>query len=99
MSSNGTGPEEISQPVANQDEYNLMLQLEELESLEEELEEVGFGTLSEVQAALAGYKGNPHDDQYQVLEEVRDMMTDLNLDSLREIRDQIRQLHEQLDNE
>ncbi len=87
------------------DEYEVMLVLERLESLREELEECGFGTIGEIETALAmttsGSNGSSASanlaSKRSQLEEIREEMLDLDVDSLKEINDQIRLLHQQLD--
>lgn len=93
MSEEETGP-------TNSEEYQMMLTLEQLESLEEELEEVGFGTLGEIEAVLAltpPSGTDSSDERRNLLLEIRDQMLELNVDNLREIHDHIRKLHQQLD--
>lgn len=78
-------------------EYDLMLTLEDLESLEEELEEVGFSTLGEVETAIGITSPDEKNERRAVLLEIRDRMLDLDVTNLREIRAFITQLNEQLD--
>jgi hypothetical protein len=74
-----------------------------LESLREDLDEVGFSTLQEVEAVLSlsgrGQNGETSDlaKRLSLLEEIRDEMQDLGLDTYQEINDQINLLHSQLD--
>ncbi|MEI6045247.1 MAG: hypothetical protein WCS37_12925 [Chloroflexota bacterium] len=82
------------------DEYAMMLTLEQLETLLEELEEVGFGTLGEIEAALAltAPTGTPSLDQRrETLQEMRDQMRELHVANAQEIQEQINKLNEQLD--
>ena len=87
------------------DEYNVLLLVERLESLREELEEVGFDSLKEIEAALAltgsdadGSKnGDVLNQRLAQLDEIRGEMLDLEVDSYQDVNDQIRILHEQLD--
>jgi len=79
------------------EEYELMLTLEQLESLEEELEEVHFTSLTEVEAALALTTPTSHDERRQVLLEIRDQMLELDVTNLAAIREQIAELNEELD--
>ena len=82
------------------DEYAMMLTLEQLETLLEELEEVGFGTLGEIEAALAltAQTGTPSLDQRrETLQEMRDQMRELHVANAQEIQEQINKLNEQLD--
>jgi hypothetical protein len=84
----------------NSEEYALMLTLEQLESLEEELEEVGFSTLGEIEAALAltAPTGTPILDQRrELLQDIRHQMHELHVSNFEEIREHITKLNEQLD--
>lgn len=79
------------------EEYELMLTLEQLESLEEELEEVGFSNLSEVEAALDQSTSADHDERRQLLQEIHDLMLELDVTNLAAIREQIQEINHQLD--
>jgi len=78
------------------EEYELMRTMEQLESLEEELQEVGFGTLGEVEATLSS-AASDSTTQNEKLIDIRDQMIELNVTNLREIRDHISRLNEELD--
>jgi DNA-binding transcriptional MerR regulator len=88
------------------EDYSLMLVLERLETLREELDEVGFSTLQEIEATLSitnpgssnGTSKSPDlSEKRAQLEEIRDEMLDLEVDTYQEINDQIRAIHAQLD--
>ncbi len=88
------------------EDYSLMLVLERLETLREELDEVGFSTLQEIEATLSitnpgssNGTSNSTDltEKRAQLEEIRDEMLDLDVDTYQEINDQIRAIHTQLD--
>jgi|GEM_PF-1756115 len=88
------------------EEYSLLLVLERLETLREELDEVGFSTLKEIEATLSitttgssnGTSKSPDlSEKRAQLEEIRDEMLDLEVDTYQEINDQIRAIHTQLD--
>ncbi|MEI7556475.1 hypothetical protein [Candidatus Chlorohelix sp.] len=87
------------------EEYTLLLALDRLESLREDLDEVGFSTLREVEAVLSlsgrGQNGESSDlkNRLSLLEEIRDEMQDLGVDTYQEINDQINLLHSQLDSD
>lgn len=48
-----TDPPAGGPPAPDSAEYDLMLQLEQLESLKEEMEELGVRTLAEIEARIA----------------------------------------------
>ncbi len=88
------------------DEYSLMMLLERLETLREDLDEAGFSSLQEIEAALAitasGSNGSSAIDpeleaRRNHLMEIRDELLDLDIDSYSEINDQIRTINTQLD--
>jgi hypothetical protein len=84
----------------NSEEYALMLTLEQLESLEEELQEVGFGTLSEIETALAltSHTSTPKLEQRrELLQDIRNQMHELQVTNFEEIKEHITKLNEQLD--
>ena len=87
------------------EEYALLLALDRLESLREDLDEVGFSTLQEVEAVLSlsgrGQNGVSSDlkNRLSLLEEIRDEMLDLGVATYQEINDQITLLHTQLDSD
>jgi hypothetical protein len=74
--------------------YEMMLELERLESLREDLEELGFDTVDQVEAALA----NPSADR-AFLEEIRDEMLDLEISDTAALNAAIDDLNAQLDDE
>ena len=90
--------EEKLEPT-DSEEYELMLTLEQLESLEEELEEVGFGTLAEIETvlALSPSNGAAPDERTELLRDIREQMLLLNVSNRKELKDHIRKLNEQLD--
>jgi hypothetical protein len=74
--------------------YEMMLELERLESLREDLEELGFATIDQVEAALA----NPSADR-AFLEEIRGEMLDLEISDTAALDAAIDDLNAQLDEE
>lgn len=94
---------ELPPESANQ-EYELMLTIERLESVREEMDEVGFSTLNEVEAALKLTDGSSQGngtsqlaEKRALLLEIRDELLDLGLATYAEVDDQIATLHRQLD--
>lgn len=96
--------DEKGQPLEDGEEYSMLLVLDRLESLREDLDEAGFSTLREVEAALAlTVPTNPAspdaflDERRALLTEIREEMLDLGLDNYQQLNDQIRLMHQQLD--
>jgi hypothetical protein len=79
------------------EEYSQLLLLERLESLREELEEVGLGTLPEVENKLL--TNNLPADLRAMLQEIREEMLELEVGSLEEIESEIDEMHTDLDRE
>lgn len=82
-------------------EYELMLEIERLESLREDMDETGFSSLNEIEVALQLTKGGSETAELaarrELLEEVQDELIDLGLNTYAEINDQIKLLHTELD--
>lgn len=82
-------------------EYELMLEIERLESLREDMDETGFSSLTEIQAALQLTKGGSQTPELlakrELLEEVQDELLDLGLNTYVEVNDEIDLLHSELD--
>lgn len=82
------------------DTYDLMLRLEQLESLREDLEEAGYNSLAQVEAALAltvpGTDATT-DEKRALLTAIRDDLLELGLVGLDEVEDEIEELNGQLD--
>jgi hypothetical protein len=78
------------------EEYNLMLELENLESLKEELQEVGYSTIKEVEIALLNITDL---ERRAILSEIRDEMLELEVEDIVQIEDLIDSIHQQLDEE
>jgi hypothetical protein len=72
--------------------YEMMLELERLESLREDLDELGFATIDQLEAALA----NPSADR-AFLEEIRVEMLDLEISDTVALAAAIDDLNAQLD--
>ena len=84
------------------DEYEQMLLLEDLESLAEEMDEVGVSDLAEVQRWLSGdttdpQAGVPGAADRAGLEAIVRLMADLGVTSRAELATRIRALQEQMD--
>lgn len=75
--------------------YDLMLQLERLESLREEMQEQGFVTRGQVEAALIT---NPAAAIRETLEEILDDLRDFDLPDVAALEREIDRLNEELDN-
>src|SRR5918911_522386 len=80
--------------------YDLMLQLERLESLREDIEEAGFNSLPEVEAALAlavpGADATAGEKR-ALLTSIRSELLELGLSDLEEVETQIEELNNRLD--
>jgi hypothetical protein len=87
--------EELEPTGGEGEEYELMLRLEQLESLQEELDEVGCSSLNEVEKALV--KPNISGDQRELLQDIRDQLLELQVNDLGEIRQEIDRLNQELD--
>lgn len=74
--------------------YDLMLQLERLESLREEMEEQGFVTRGQVEAALTT---NPAAAIRETLQEILDDLRDFDLPDTAALEREIDRLNEELD--
>ena len=96
-------PDESARPAAPDDgEYEQMLLLEDLESLAEEMDEVGVTDLAEVRRWLAvatadAQAGVPGAADRAGLEAIARLMADLGVTSRAALATRIRALHEQLD--
>lgn len=77
----------------NNETYDLMLQLERLESLREDMEDAGVNTVAEVEAQL----GKKSTDTEPLLAGIREELTEFGLSSLEEVEAEIDGLNEQLD--
>jgi hypothetical protein len=75
-------------------EYDTLVELEDLESLKEELEEVGLSTIKEVEIALTNINDPERRD---MLSQIRDAMLELEVEDVAEINDLIVSIHQQLD--
>ncbi len=82
-------------------DYDLMLQLDRLESLREDLLDNKLDNLTGLEAALALLvpTGPETEERRNDLQEIRTEMLALNLDTLDEIETQIDRLNQQLDDE
>jgi len=94
----------MSQEDPNSREYALMLEIERLESLREEMDEAGFSTFEQVEAALTLTQGEAAADgandlvsSRALLQEIREELLELGLTTYAEVNDQISTLHRQLD--
>ncbi len=84
----------------NDDSYRLMLDLERLESLREDLEELGLSSLAEIEAALAlitPQKEAELQAKRELLAELRAEFRDLGLSDLKSVEATIATLNEKLD--
>ena len=91
--------EEEHIPEGN-DTYDLMLRLEQLESLREDMEETGFDSLAQVESALAlAVPGTDAatDEKRTLLVSIRDDLLELGLVGLDEVETEIEELNSQLD--
>ncbi|MBN9388396.1 MAG: hypothetical protein J0I20_10120 [Chloroflexi bacterium] len=91
--------EEEHIPEGN-DTYDLMLRLEQLESLREDMEETGFDSLAQVESALAlTVPGTDAatDEKRTLLVSIRDDLLELGLVGLDEVETEIEELNSQLD--
>jgi hypothetical protein len=77
-----------------QNEYDLMLELEDLESLKEDLQEAGYTTIKEVEIALLNIS-DP--ERRELLSEIKDTMLELEVEDLVQIQDLIDALNQELD--
>lgn len=80
--------------------YDLMLRLEQLESLREDMEEAGFDSLAQVESALAlTVPGSDPDtdEKRQLLSSIRADLIELGLVRLDEVEGEIDELNGQLD--
>jgi hypothetical protein len=80
--------------------YDLMLRLEQLESLREDMDEAGFDSLAQVESALAlTVPGTDAatDDKRALLTSIRDDLLELGLVGLDEVETEIEELNSQLD--
>ena len=80
--------------------YDLMLRLEQLESLREDMEEAGFDSLSQVESALAlTVPGTDEatDEKRALLLSIRDDLIELDLVGLDEVEAEIEGLNSRLD--
>ncbi len=94
----------MSQEDPSSREYTVMLNIERLESLREEMDEAGFSTFDQVEAALSLTQGEAAADgandlvsSRALLQEILDELLELGLTSYAEVNDQIGTLHRQLD--
>jgi hypothetical protein len=94
--------DESAPPVPDDDEYAQMLLLEDLESLAEEMDEVGVTDMAEVRRWLAVattdvQAGVPGAADRAGLEAIARMMADLGVTSRAELATRIRAMQEQMD--
>jgi len=95
--------DESARPAApDDDEYEQMLLLEDLESLAEEMDEVGVTDLAEVRRWLSGdttdpQAGVPGAADRAGLEAIARMMADLGVTSRTDLATRIRAMQEQMD--
>ena len=94
--------DESAPPVPDDDEYEQMLLLEDLESLAEEMDEVGVTDLAEVRRWLAvdatdAQAGVPGAADRAGLEAIARLMADLGVTSRAELATRIRTMQEQMD--
>lgn len=78
------------------EEYEMMMELERLESLREDLQESSFLTLAEVEAALALTKPGA-DERRTLLEEIRTEFMHLGVTDLTGVETRIDELNAELD--
>ena len=82
------------------DTYDLMLRLEQLESLREDMQEAGFDSLAQVESALAlTVPGSDPDtgEKRELLTAIRSDLIELGLVGLDEVEAEIAELNSQLD--
>lgn len=92
----------MTDETSNSEEYEQMLLLEDLESLAEEMDEVGVADVAEVKRWLAvshqgGQEGIPGAADEAALRAILDLMEELEVSSRTELDGRIRALQEQMD--